>query len=88
MKVIVSLLLLIMFSFIFLKFFKYKKSLKKTKDIKFSKNNLYKWMKLTKQERFNLLKNESNSYFTKRKSLLEEIRKEYKSISKNDQKGL
>jgi hypothetical protein len=73
-----------MFSFIFLKFYKYKKSFKKGKDIKFNKSNLYNWMNLTKKERFDLSKNESNSYLKKRKTLLEEIRKEYKSISKND----
>ena len=77
-----------MFSFIFLKFYKYKKAFKKNKDIKFNKNNLNKWMNLTKKERFDLSKNESNLYFKKRKTLLEEIRKEYRSISKNDQKSL
>ena len=77
-----------MFSFIFLKFYKYKKALKKNKDIKFNKSNLYQWMNMTKKERFDLSKNESNLYLKKRKSLLEEIRKEYKSISKNDQKSL
>ena len=77
-----------MFSFIFLKLNKYKKAFKKNKDIKFNKSNLYEWMNLTKKERFDLSKNESNTYFKKRKILLEEIRKEYKSISKNDQKGL
>ena len=44
-------------------------------------------MDLTKKERYDLSNNESNSYLKKRKSLLEEIRKEYKSISKNDQKS-
>ncbi len=77
-----------MFSFIFLKFYKYKKVSKKNKDLKFNKSNLYEWMNLTKKERFDLSENESNSYLKKRKSLLEEIRKEYKSISKNDQKDL
>ncbi len=77
-----------MFSFIFLKFYKYKKVLKKNREIKFNKNNLYQWMNLTKKERFDLSKKESNSYLKKRKSLLEEIRKEYKSISKNDKKSL
>ena len=77
-----------MFSFIFLKFYKYKKDLKKNKDIKFNKSNLYKWMNLTKEERFDMSENESNSYFKKRKTLLEEIRKEYKSISKKNQKSL
>ena len=79
---------LIMFSFIFLKFYKYKKLFKKNKKIKFNKSNLYQWMNLTKKERFDLSKKESNSYLKKRKSLLDEIRKEYKSISKNDQKIL
>ena len=77
-----------MFSFIFLKFYKYKKAFKKNKEIKFNKSNLNKWMSLTKKERFDLSKNESNSYLKKRKTLLEEIRKEYKTISKNDQKSL
>ena len=76
-----------MFSFVFQKFYKYKKVLKKNKEIKFNKSNLYQWMNLTKKERFDLSKKESNSYLKKRKSLLEEIRKEYKSISKNDQKS-
>ena len=84
MKIILLVSLLIMFSFIFLKFYKYKKAFKKDKDIKFNKKNLYNWMNLTKKERFDLSKNESNSYLKKRKTLLEEIRKEYKSISKND----
>ena len=76
-----------MFSFIFFKFGKYRNVLKKNKEIKFNKSNLNKWMNLTKKERFDLSKKESNSYLKKRKSLLEEIRKEYKSISKNDQKS-
>ena len=65
-----------------MKFYKYKKALKKNKDIKFNKSNLYKWMDLTKKERFDLSKNESNLYLKKRKNLLEEIRKEYKSMPK------
>ncbi len=73
-----------MFSFIFLKFYKYKKAFKKDKKFKFNKSNLYNWMNLSKKERFELSKSESNSYLKKRKTLLEEIRKEYKSISKND----
>ena len=88
MKIILLIPFLIMFSFIFLKFYKYKKVFKKNKEIKFNKSNLYQWMNLTKKERFDLSKKESNSYLKKRKSLLDEIRKEYKSISKNDQKIL
>ena len=77
-----------MFSYIFLKFYKYKNALKKNKEIKFNKKDLYKWMNLTKKERFDLSKIESNFYLQKRKSLLEEIRKEYKTISKEDKKSL
>ena len=71
-----------MFSFIFLRFYKKKKSIKKNKIIKFNKENFYKWMNLTKKERFDLSKSDSNSYFKKRQNLLEEIRKEYKDIYK------
>ena len=88
MKIILLISFSIMFSFIFLKFYKYTKLLKKNKEIRFNKSNLYQWMNLTKKERFDLSKKESNSYLKKRKSLLDEIRKEYKSISKNDQKIL
>ncbi len=88
MKIILLVFSLAMFSFIFLKFYKYKKAFKKNKDITFNKSNFNKWMNLTKQERFDLSKSEFNLYSKKRKSLLEEIRKEYKSISKNDQKNL
>ena len=79
---LVALLLFIMFSFIFLRFYKNKNVSKQNKNLKFNKENLYKWMNLTKKERFDLAKSESNSYFRKRQNLLEEIRKEYKNISK------
>ena len=41
-------------------------------------------MNLTKKERYNLSKQESIAYLDKRKLLLEEIRKEYKRISKRN----
>ena len=85
MKIIIFFLSII-FLFILIKFYKYKKVLTKTKEFKFNKSNLYNWMNLTKKERFNLSKKESYAYLKKRKSLLEEIRKEYKNISKNNQK--
>ena len=50
----------------------------------FNKNNLNNWMNLTKKERYNLSKQESLTYLDKRKILLEEIRKEYKKISKGN----
>ena len=59
---------------------------KAKKIIIFSKNNLNNWMNLTKKERYNLSKQESISYLNKRKVLLEEIRKEYKKISKGNSK--
>ena len=48
----------------------------------FNKSNINNWMNLTRKERYNLSKKESISYLRKRKVLLEEIRKEYKIISK------
>ena len=61
-----------------------KKVAKTKKIIIFDKNNLNNWMNLTKKERYNLSKQESINYLTKRKVLLEEIRKEYKKISKRN----
>ena len=52
----------------------------------FKKGKLNKWMNLTKKERYNLSKKDSASYLNKRKVLLDEIRKEYEKISKNDSK--
>ena len=63
--------------------FSRKRKFSNSKKIKiFDKNNLNNWMNLTKKERYNLSKQESISYSNKRKVLLEEIRKEYKKISK------
>ena len=52
--------------------------------IAFNKRNLNRWMNLTKRERYNLSKEQSSLYLNKRKVLLEEIRKEYKRISKEN----
>ena len=41
-------------------------------------------MNLTKKERYNLSKQEWVTYLDKRKILLDEIRKEYKKISKGN----
>ena len=60
------------------KFFKAKKL--KT----LNKKNLNNWMNLTRNERYNLSKQESIVYLDKRKLLLDEIRKEYKKISKGN----
>ena len=45
-------------------------------------------MSLSKKERYDLSKKESISYLNKRKVLLDEIRKEYKKISKDNIKKL
>tara|TARA_A100001388_G_scaffold108513_1_gene79616 strand:+ start:199 stop:489 length:291 start_codon:yes stop_codon:yes gene_type:complete len=50
----------------------------------FNKNNLNNWMNLTKKERYNLSKQDSVNYLDKRKLLLDQIRKEYKKISKEN----
>ena len=44
-------------------------------------------MNLTKKERYNLLKQDSLNYKDKRKILLEEIRNEYKKISRKNSEG-
>ena len=55
----------------------------------FNKNNLNNWMNLTKKERYNLSKQDSVNYMDKRKLLLNQIRNEYKKISReNSQKNL
>ena len=80
----ITLLLILIYFFFrsFSRFFSKQKVSKAKKIIIFDKNNLNNWMNLTKKERFNLSKQESINYLTKRKVLLEEIRKEYKKISK------
>ena len=50
----------------------------------FNKKNLNNWMNLTKKERYNLSKQDSVNYMDRRKLLLEEIRNEYKKISRKN----
>ena len=61
-----------------------KKGLKVKKLTTFNKKNLNNWMNLTKKERYNLSKQDSLNYMDRRKILLEEIRNEYKKISKEN----
>ena len=82
-----------MFIFIYLRnFFKLnrkQKVLKAKKLTTFSKKNLYNWMNLTKKERYNLSKQDSVNYMDRRKLLLDEIRTEYKKISrKNSERNI
>ena len=53
----------------------------------FNKKNLNNWMNLTKKERYNLAKQDSVNYIDKRKLLLDEIRNEYKKISRKNSEG-
>ena len=87
-------ILVIIFLFIIIfnlkKFFKLKRKQKILKDKKltiFNKKNLNNWMNLTKKERYDLLKKDSLNYMDKRKILLDEIRNEYKKISRENSDG-
>jgi hypothetical protein len=71
----------------FLKLNKNQKVLKAKKLTTFNKKNLNNWMNLTKKERYNLTKEDSVKYMDRRKILLDEIRNEYKKISRKDSKG-
>ena len=82
LKIFLLVISMIAFFALFKIFFQNKRNFKKNKKIIFNKENLYEWMNLTKKERVDLAKVQSKSYFQKRKTLLEEIRKEYKDISK------
>jgi len=53
----------------------------------FNKKNLNNWMNLTKKERYNLTKQDSVNYMDRRKLLLDEIRNEYKKISRKNSEG-
>ena len=83
MLIIIFLLIFIFFNFKnFLKFNRKQKVLKAKKLTTFNKKNLNNWMNLTKKERYILSKQDSVNYMDKRKLLLNEIRNEYKKISR------
>ena len=83
--VIIFLFLFIFFNLRnFLKFNRKQKILKAKKLTTFNKKNLNNWMNLTKKERYNLSKQDSVKYMDRRKLLLDEIRKEYKKISREN----
>ena len=71
----------------FLKLNKKHKVLKVKKLTTFNKKNLNNWMNLTKKERYNLSKQDSVKYMDRRKLLLDEIRNEYKKISRKNSEG-
>ena len=85
--ILVIILLFIIIFFNLRNFFKYNRKQKVVKAKKlttFNKKNLNNWMNLTKKERYNLLKKDSLNYMDKRKILLDEIRNEYKKISREN----
>ena len=71
----------------FLKLNRKQKVFKAKKLTTFNKKNLYNWMNLTKKERYNLSKQDSVNYMDRRKLLLDEIRNEYKKISRKNSEG-
>ena len=71
----------------FLKINRKQKVLKDKKLKTFNKKNLNNWMNLTKKERYNLSKQDSANYMDRRKLLLDEIRNEYKKISRKNSEG-
>ena len=84
-----TIVIIIIFLLCFKKIVKLIRS-KKFKKVKksnyFSKKNLNTWMNLTKKERYDLSKDQSISYLNKRRILLEEIRNEYKKVTKGNSK--
>ena len=88
MLTIVLLFIIIFFNLRnFFKLNRKQKVLKAKKLTTFNKKNLNNWMNLTKKERYNLSKQDSFNYLDRRKLLLEEIRKEYKKISRENSEG-
>ena len=83
---IIFLLIIIFYLRNFFKFNRKQKVLETKKLTTFNKKNLNNWMNLTKKERYNLSKQDSFNYMDRRKLLLEEIRKEYKKISRGNSK--
>ena len=87
---LLKLVIIFLFIFIFfnlrnlLKLNRKQKVLKAKKLTTFNKKNLNNWMNLTKKERFNLSKQDSVNYLDRRKLLLDEIRNEYKKISREN----
>ena len=87
---LLKLVIIFLFIFIFfnlrnfLKLNRKQKVLKAKKLTTFNKKNLNNWMNLTKKERYNLSKQDSVNYMDRRKLLLDEIRNEYKKISKEN----
>ena len=86
LKIVIIILFVFSFFYLrnFLKLNRKQKVFNTKKIITFNKKNLNNWMNLTKKERYNLTKQDSLNYMDKRKLLLDEIRNEYKKISRKN----
>jgi len=89
LQVVIIFLFIFIFFYLrnFLKLNRKQKVLNAKKLTTFNKKNLNNWMKLTKKERYNLSKQDSVNYMDRRKLLLDEIRNEYKKISRQNPEG-
>ena len=89
LKIVIIFLFIIIFFNLrnFLKLNRKQKVFNSKKITTFNKKNLNNWMNLTKKERYNLSKQDSLKYMDKRKILLDEIRNEYKKISRENFEG-
>ena len=89
LKFVIIFLFIFIFFYLrnFLKLNRKQKVLKGKKLTTFNKKNLNNWMNLTKKERYNLSKQDSVNYMDRRKLLLDEIRNEYKKISRENSEG-
>ena len=90
---LLKLVIIFILIFVLINLRKFLKLIRKLKVLKakylttFNKKNLNNWMNLTKKERYNLSKQDSVNYMDRRKLLLDEIRKEYKKISRDNFDG-
>ena len=90
---LLKIVIILIFIFIFFNLRNFFKLIRKQKVFKskkittFNKKNLNNWMNLTKKERYNLTKQDSVNYMDRRKLLLDEIRNEYKKISRKNSEG-
>ena len=89
LKFVIIFLFILIFFYLrnFLKLNRRQKVVKAKKLTTFNKKNLNNWMNLTKKERYNLTNQDSANYMDRRKILLEEIRNEYKKISRKNSEG-
>jgi len=89
LKIVIIFLFIIIFFYLgnFLNLNRKQKVFNSKKITTFNKKNLNNWMNLTKKERYNLTKQDSVTYKGRRKLLLDEIRNEYKKISRKNPEG-